>query len=1282
MKIKRLQERLKAKVKNLAFSGRNPNSFYRNAIQVLVVSCLLCLCTGVWANANRLYIDCPCTFERTEDGKLQITAGFTSFRERDTQYLRFDVFATTDRTTGRRTYIGNVLVDQLVPANDSSEAATFQGDFAPGIDANTALQGDQYLIINLYRNWNRSGGYQDVILAKDAVNLFDSFSTTELDYLKDSDGDGVGDINEEEQGTDPNDAESTPEGATIDVLAMYSPGFAAAQLDGVYARIQHLMTTTNSYVENSGLMFRFRLVGMIPVDVNDYQNFSAINIFEMAEEGDRHGADMAVVFKGATDAPQFICGYTYINGWGWRGYMPLRDDRIYTAYVLTGCPADTTAHELGHILGLGHSEWQGEIGSWRFARGHSVAGEFHTIMSYGRTGQNKSTVFSNPELEGCYNNDCGVDIADEFAANAVLAMNTVQWQFAALRPSFPDTDGDGFVDPVDAVPDDPDDWLDTDGDGIGDGADADDDGDGIIDELDAFPLDATEFLDTDEDGVGNNTDAFPFDASEQYDSDGDGVGDNADPFPFDPSESADTDGDGVGDNTDAFPEDPEEAYDTDGDGIGDNADTDDDNDGTEDDLDAFPLDPSKTDLSSWQLVGENTLDAAGGFISQIGDLDGDGFMEFMVSAQLWDQGDVENVGAVYIVSTEDLQDLDAADGTSDRIIQLANVSQGSHSWKIIGDQEDAVIGTSLAVADINDDGTPELLIPSLGYTHTVDEEEIESGAVYILYASELTAMDAKDGTSDRVVNVANFDAGTLSVQLVGSNNNGAIGVGISAGDANGNGKDDLLIGASGIDSNSGAAYFIPDSLLTPQDDDVEPPYTVLNLDDALDEGLITAILGEEGDAIGSSVSLDGDFDGDGTPELAIAGQTYGVDGNGAIFIIPFSQLEQADKADGVVDQEIDPASFQITPDTWTIEGDSVSQPISGIGLRFVADGDIDGDGHSDLIVRSERHFWGFVISGRDLQASDDHDYTSDSRIAIDSTRYQPNSFLIYGLAHTRACCNVATAAVDVDGDGINEVLWGGDFWETVSFNWATGLGGALHMTAEQMLESSNAQRELLGDSNNELAGWVIAGLHPLLEELTTFNQILGSEMPDGVGLSVASVGDLDGDGGTEVAIGAPLTGHEETSPGHVYLVYSSEITPIDRVDGSYDGDSRLNNVAGDFDGDGVPNTFDDNDDDDGYADHADALPLIPTEWEDSDYDGWGNNLDAFPGDQSEWFDSDEDGVGNNEDEDDDADGIADDDDEYPRDTDNDGVMNRFDDDDDGDGVNDDEDAEPYNPEVS
>ena len=69
-------------------------------------------------------------------------------------------------------------------------------------------------------------------------------------------------------------------------------------------------------------------------------------------------------------------------------------------------------------------------------------------------------------------------------------------------------------------------------------------------------------VDSDGDGVGDNADAFPNDPTESMDSDGDGIGDNADAFPNDPTETMDIDGDGVGDNADAFPNDPTETMDS------------------------------------------------------------------------------------------------------------------------------------------------------------------------------------------------------------------------------------------------------------------------------------------------------------------------------------------------------------------------------------------------------------------------------------------------------------------------------------------------------------------------------------------------------------------------------------------------------------------------------------------------------------------------------------------------------------------------------------------------
>jgi len=87
--------------------------------------------------------------------------------------------------------------------------------------------------------------------------------------------------------------------------------------------------------------------------------------------------------------------------------------------------------------------------------------------------------------------------------------------FEFIHPSA-DTDGDGVADAVDAFPLDPDEEMDTDGDGIGNHADPDDDNDGVLDAEDLFPLNGAEWADADGDGVGDNAD---------LDDDNDGMSD-------------------------------------------------------------------------------------------------------------------------------------------------------------------------------------------------------------------------------------------------------------------------------------------------------------------------------------------------------------------------------------------------------------------------------------------------------------------------------------------------------------------------------------------------------------------------------------------------------------------------------------------------------------------------------------------------------------------------------------------------------------------------------------
>ena len=115
-----------------------------------------------------------------------------------------------------------------------------------------------------------------------------------------------------------------------------------------------------------------------------------------------------------------------------------------------------------------------------------------------------------------------------------------------------DADNDGIENAADNCPTTSNaNQLNSDGDSEGNTCDNDDDNDGVADASDAFPLDAFEFVDTDGDGIGDNADTTP-----NGDTDGDGVDNLSDNcVPVSNANQLDTDNDGAGDLCDLFPDD-------------------------------------------------------------------------------------------------------------------------------------------------------------------------------------------------------------------------------------------------------------------------------------------------------------------------------------------------------------------------------------------------------------------------------------------------------------------------------------------------------------------------------------------------------------------------------------------------------------------------------------------------------------------------------------------------------------------------------------------------------
>ena len=484
--------------------------------------------------------------------------------------------------------------------------------------------------------------------------LANSYQTSAIDFMSDTDGDGISDFNEQLFGIEASEVDHLQKWEIK--LTAIGTEEARGEYSDLQSKVEHLINHTNNIFELSGVRAALSLANYVSVGstlgnpiqgVNDDDpnqldmllNFEAP--FESAETYHKDRESDVVVAFGRTVANDEACGVA--TGWG------SADANSYPAKTLSSeykhelfvvgidCSDFVLAHEFGHVAGLGHSQRQKEMGISTWSRGYGVDDEFVTVMAYASEFQfpPKVELFSSNGLSECGTEQtCGIDRFDRFnGADAVYTLNQTIPHLAALKNGYHPVINlklgaaisiglnQPFQDPGATASDIEDGSLDaqisisgevnsaiagdysltyrvSDSDGntgevirvVTVSADADFDQDGISDSNDP---------DDDNDGTPDMDDAFPFDASETLDTDGDGVGNNAD---------TDDDGDGVPDSRDIFPLDANESVDTDGDGIGNNADMDDDGDGVPDSEDAFPLDPSK---------GSNT--------DTLSDSDGDGY---------------------------------------------------------------------------------------------------------------------------------------------------------------------------------------------------------------------------------------------------------------------------------------------------------------------------------------------------------------------------------------------------------------------------------------------------------------------------------------------------------------------------------------------------------------------------------------------------------------------------------------------------------------------------------
>lgn len=1238
---------LENKVTKISDSNLTAQSYRGLALAGVILMLLSSLAT--LANRTTVYLECPCTLEGNGKGGYSFTTGLRSFSDIEIDSISVHVLLNSDINPWRGDHrLVTIDVPDSIAPKEVVEPRTYTAT------TDNEIEGSFYPLVVLRGPNNQ---VLDVLLMGESVDTTTAFTVSELNYLTDSDGDGIGDVHEEGVGTDPEDPSSTPAEPVVDVLAVHSQTYRQATFEDPITRIRHLFELSNQMLADSELGLRFRLVGIKEVEGDDTTN-TVVNTAQLAEEVIRHGADLTVMFGGGSASALGYCGQAPLLAIGLRGYLPnYRDLRRLGGYarVVGRCGARTVAHELGHLMSLGHSFHQNSVGAWRWSRGHDVQDRFYTIMSYGQGGRNIN-VFSSPSLDCTSLTDetdqpCGADHDEAHASDSRASLTAMRFQYAALRDSIPDTDGDNFVDTVDDLPNDPDEHIDTDGDGIGNNADIDDDGDGVDDRTDAFPLDPSEWADSDNDGFGDNSDAFPDDPEEWVDTDGDGVGDNGDAFPQDPTESVDTDEDGVGDNSDAFPNDPNEALDTDGDGIGNNADEDDDADGFADNQDFAPLDPERSEPFTVRFEGAQP----GNRISRIHYLGAD--PSYIVVGSPYVSRDGAISGAIYLIDIGDIQQIDEADGNLNRVVNLENVEKGSNSWVIQGGFDGARFGDAIYSGDTNGDGQSELIMSASHHNSVFTDEKFHhaAGAVYVVELSDFAAVDAADGVSDHRIEISNLTEVAGNWTFVGDESD-EIGHpnSVSVNDLDGDGLGDLVLGASGHEvlqedeskSRKGGAYVIFGSAFSDADAADDVVDGTISLAIAVENAHARMLIGDsELWRTGLGVSMDGDLDGDKKPDLLVGAPHVELN-KGRVYALSSKHL--VSPSSGSLGDTIELNSITDLEDSWIVSVDTENQPFGEL-VKIAPD--FTDDGRSDLVLGP---FPLLFVDGSALASLDELDGNQDGRIHMPTGGSQPDSIKSF------PCCrgtNVAFSETSGEGESGNLI------------------GGPIRFNSKESAVRLDVKKIFRKESTIDFGSFEVVA--PGLDD-TVF--MTSPRWDDHLATDAEYASDLDGDGTKELLFTASRADTHGIDTGAAYLVYSSDVTTqLERMDLPFNL-TLLHDFFGNTDGDEYANFADVDDDNDEHHDVSDLFPLDPDEWTDSDSDGVGDNGDAFPNDPNEQLDTDNDGLGDNlADDDDDGDGILDVDDPFPLDTDNDGLDNVIDTDDDGDGYPDHEDVFPLDP---
>ncbi len=419
----------------------------------------------------------------------------------------------------------------------------------------------------------------------------------------------------------------------------------------------------------------------------------------------------------------------------------------------------------------------------------------------------------------------------------------------------------------------------------------------------------------------------------------------------------------------------------------------------------------------WPEQGGASNDEFGASVASAGDVNGDGYDDVIVGAD----GSSSDTGKAHIYH-----------GSSSGI-------GSSAARTLTGEMTSDYFGYSVAGAgDVNGDGYDDVIVGAYGY----DGGGTTRGRAYIYHGSSSgigsSAARSLTGTADE-----NYFGDSVA----------------GAGDVNGDGYDDVIIGADGYSSSTGRAYIYHGS------------------SSGIGSSAALTLTGEAtGDSFGLTVAGVGDVDGDGYDDVMVGalGNDDGASGAGEVYVYHGSS-----------------SGLSATPD-WSDQGEAANDQF---GCSVAAAGDVNGDGYDDVIVGARYN------DGGESDAGEVYVYHGSSSGLSASPDWSDQ-----GEAVNDYFGSSVAAAGDVNGDGYDDIIIGAYFNDDAGYH----AGEAYVYQGSSSGLSATPDWSGQGEAGNDLFS-----------------------------TSVASAGDTNGDGYDDVIVGADGNDDGGDNAGEAYVYHGS-----------------------------------------------------------------------------------------------------------------------------------------------